>query len=136
MDKVLQDIWILTDSGTVLWSRVINPKMDEQLFGALMSAIDTFANEISNKGLTNVELTDMTFYLLKRQELLFITNAPSDVKEKRIKEELRWVADKFIEIYSDKLKNWDKDTSLFSGFEEIIENSLKEPIDKLKKSFW
>lgn len=136
MDKVLQDIWILTDSGTVLWSRVINRKMDEQLFGALMSAINSFAKEISNKGLTNIELTDKTFFLLKRQNLIFITNTPSDVKEKRIQEELRWVADKFIETYSDDLKNWDKDTSMFSGFKDIIENSLEEPIDKLKKSFW
>jgi len=136
MDKILQDIWILNQSGTVLWSRVINPKMDQQLFGALMSAIDSFAKEISNQGLTNIELTDKTFFLFKKQNLLFITNAPRKVKEKRIQQELKWISDKFLETYTNELKCWDKDTMVFSDFKNVIENSLEEPIDKLKKSFW
>jgi hypothetical protein len=136
MDKILQDIWILNQAGTVLWSRVINPKMDEQLFGALMSAIDSFAKEISNQGLTNIQLTNKTFFLLKKQNLLFITNVPGKVKEKRIQKELQWISDKFIETYKEELNCWDKDTMVFSDFGNVIENSLEEPIDKLKKSFW
>lgn len=136
MDKILQDIWILNQAGTVLWSRVINPKMDEQLFGALMSAIDSFAKEISNQGLTNIQLTDKTFFLLKKQDLLFITNVPGKVREKRIQKELQWISEKFIETYKEELNCWDKDIMVFSDFGNVIENSLEEPIDKLKKSFW
>ncbi len=136
MDKLLQDIWILTKSGTVLWSRVFNPKMDEQLFGALMSAINSFALEIANQGLTNIQLTEKMFFLLKKEGLLFITNAPKKVKEKRLKRELKWIADKFIELYADELRYWDKNTIIFSDFEGHIESALEEPIDKLKKSFW
>jgi hypothetical protein len=136
MTNVLQDIWILTDSGTVIWSRVFNPKMDKQLFGALMSAINTFAMEIGKEGLTNIQLTDKSFFIFKKKELLFITNAPNKVKEKRVKHELKWIADKFFELYSEELKIWDRNTLIFSDFKNHIENSLEKPIDKLKKSFW
>ncbi|TFF99518.1 MAG: hypothetical protein EU541_04735 [Promethearchaeota archaeon] len=136
MNKILQDIWILTNSGTVLWSRVYDAKMDDQLFGALMSAVNTFAKQISNQGLTTIELTDKTFVLHKKEGLLFITNAPIKTHKKRIKRELQWIADKFIQTYSNDLEFWNKDTLLFSDFKNIIENSLEDPIDKLKKSFW
>lgn len=136
MRDVLQDIWILTKTGTVVWSRVFNPKVNEQLFGALMSAIMTFAKEISNKGLTSIELTDRTFIFLKRKGLIFVTNTPKKVKERRIKKELDRISDKFFELYSFNVNDWDSDVSAFNDFEKHIEDSLEATINKFKEGFW
>ncbi len=43
MVKLIQDLWILSNSGIVVFSRAFDQKVDEQLFGGLMSALDTFA---------------------------------------------------------------------------------------------
>lgn len=136
MRDVLQDIWILTKTGTVIWSRVFNPKVNEQLFGALMSAIMTFSKEISNGGLTSIELTDRTFIFFKREGLIFVTNAPKKVKETRIKKELERISAKFFELYSFNIKDWDSDVSAFDGFEKHIEDSLEATISKFEKGFW
>lgn len=136
MQNILQDIWILTKSGTVVWSRVFNPKVNEQIFGALMSAIMTFSKKITNKGLTNIELTDKSFIILKREGLIFITNAPKNIKEKRIKKELETISEKFFQLYSFKEEEWDSDVSTFEDFENHIEGSLESTINKFKEGFW
>lgn len=136
MRDVLQDIWILTKTGTVVWSRVFNPKVNEQLFGALMSSIMTFAKEISDKGLTSIELTERKFIFLKRKGLIFVTNAPKKVKERRIKKELERISDKFFELYSFNMNDWDSDVSAFDDFEKHIEDSLEATINKFKEGFW
>ena len=58
---ILQDIWILSHSGTVLFSRVFEPQMENQLFGALMSALNTFAEQLADGGLSNFELSEKKF---------------------------------------------------------------------------
>ncbi|KKM72420.1 hypothetical protein LCGC14_1420660, partial [marine sediment metagenome] len=40
MAKLIQDIWILAESGIVLFHRVFNKQIDAQLFGALMTALN------------------------------------------------------------------------------------------------
>jgi len=135
--KVLQDIWILDgNSGVVLFHRVFDEKLDVQLFGGLMSALNSFAEILSKEGLTSFELSQKRFGILKRKNFLFIGNASKKVKEKRIIEELKVIADKFFEIYSDILDSWQGDITMFQSFEKEIEDSLEGTIEKFKKAFW
>ena len=55
----------MSEEGIVLFSRVFNPKVDDQLFGGLMSALNTFAESLSDGGLSNFELSDKRFALMK-----------------------------------------------------------------------
>lgn len=41
--------------------------MDDQLFGGLMAALNSFAEELVNKGLSNFELQDKRYTLLKKK---------------------------------------------------------------------
>jgi len=137
MVKVLQDVWVLSEGGVVLYHRVYDEKVDDQLFGSLMSALNTFAEEISNNGLSNFELQNKRFTLLKRRGFLFIANSSKKVKEKKIIQELKSIVFRFFELYSDEiLKNWDGDISIFSNFEKEIEDSLEEIIKKFQNAFW
>ncbi|MBD3194242.1 MAG: hypothetical protein GF317_04250 [Candidatus Lokiarchaeota archaeon] len=137
MVKVLQDLWILaSDSGIVLYSRTFDNNVDVQLFGGLMSALNSFAEVLSKEGLTSFELSDKRFAIIKRKNISIIGNASTKVKEKKLIEELQIIADKFFVLYSDILDNWDGDINLFSNFEEKIEDSLEETVDKFKKAFW
>ena len=43
---------------------------------------------------------------------------------------------KFFELYpKNLLNNWNGDTSLFTGFEKEVEESLEDTIEKLEKAF-
>ncbi len=134
--KVIQDLWILTDGGIVLFSRVFNPKVNEQLFGALMTALNTFATELSSGGLSSFELSSIRFTIMKHDRSMFVCNSSKKVKEKHVIDELRRISERFIELYSDDLEDWDGDLNIFDGFEEHIEDSLEETIKKFQKAFW
>jgi len=137
MTKLIQDIWILEDSGIVLFHRVFDEKVDANLFGGLMSALNSFAEELSKGGLSNFELANKRFSLLKEKNYLFIANASKKHNLKKVNQELQNIVNKFFDHYhEDLLNNWNGDTSLFAGFKKNIEESLEQIIDKLEKAFW
>ena len=134
MPKVIQDLWILQSTGVVVYNRVFDSKVNEQLFGGLMSALHAFAQELSSGGLTNFELSSIRFTIFKDNDFLFVANSAKKVKEKRVQEELKKVAESFFNKYPiDWFKNeWDGDISFFVDFEEDIIDHLQDPI----KRFW
>ncbi len=130
--KVIQDLWILTNTGVVLFNRVFDIQLKTQLFGALMSALNSFAEQLAEGGLSNFELSDKRFIIMKKKDFLFVANSLKKIKEKKVIEQLRKISNRFFDIYSDILINWDNDISFFSNFEKEIEDTLQHPI----KKFW
>ena len=127
----------MTKGGIVVFKRVFDEKVNEQLFGALMSALNSFAQELSSGGLTNFELSSIRFTILKgkdkNQDFLFIANSAKKVKEKKVQDELKEIADKFFLKYSSvNWDNWDGEIDIFTNFEKNIDVHLEDPI----KRFW
>jgi hypothetical protein len=130
---VLQDIWILNKTGIVLFNRVFDAQMKSQLFGGLMSALNTFAEKLADGGLSNFELSDKKFFIKKAGQFIFVTSSSKKAKEKKVTEQLDIVVDKFLIKFPEQFfEKWDSDVSIFEGFEKEIESSLENPI----KRFW
>jgi hypothetical protein len=126
MAKVLRDLWILTASGTTVYSRVIDPRVNPQLFGALMSALNTFAEKLTNEGMTNFELSNIRFSIVKQNKFLFVASSSNKIKVKKVFNEIRTVSTKFFELYPEEmLENWDSNIDLFDNFLDAIKNSLE-----------
>ena len=137
MVKLVQDIWILADSGVVLFHRVFNQKLDAQLFGGLMTALNSFAEKLSKGGLTNFELNSKRFSVIKRKGLLFIANSSKTFKIKKVLQELEIIVNKFFETYpEDNLNNFDGNIKQFNNFEIQIGDSLQETIEQFRKALW
>jgi hypothetical protein len=137
MAKLIQDIWILLDSGIVVFHRVYDENLDVQLFGGLMTTLDLFAEELSKGGLSSFELSNKRFSIIKKNHYLFIANSSKDKKIKKVHQELEKIAEKFFQKYSeDLLYNYDGNIDTFSDFEVEIEDSLEETIKKFQKAFW
>jgi len=135
-DKVLQDIWILSEAGIVVFNRVFDPKVNEQLFGALMSALNSFAENLVQGGPMSFELSSVRYTTIRKQNFLFIANSSKKIKENRVKDELMGISEKFFNKYSNILENWDSDINIFSDFEPEIKESLEETVKKFQKAFW
>ena len=137
MGKVLRDIWILTDSGVTVFSRVVDPRIKPQIFGALMSALNTYAEELTDGGISNFEMKKIRFVIIKLKHFLFVANASSKIKTKKILDELSVISEKFFNTYSEEvLENWDNDVSIFEDFDSRIEDSLEVIAEKFQKGFW
>jgi len=125
MGKILRDFWILTKDGLTIFSRVINPNLGPQLFGGLMSALNTFAESLSNGGMSNFELSSVRFTIEKKDNFLFVANSTNDIKPKKVMNELKKITNKFFKVFpEDIIKNWSKNIKVFSNFEEHITDSF------------
>ncbi len=129
MVKVVQDFWIITQAGKVLYKRVFNVKMHAQLFGALLSALTSFSKEITSSGLTNFQSSSYKFTILKKEQFDFVATSNSSDKVKKVQGDLKKISIKFFKKYANILANWDnwnQNTDDFSDFEEIIKDYLKD----------
>ena len=130
-------MWIISEGGIVIFSRVYEEMLDDQLFGALLTALNSFAEQIAQTGLSNFELGEKRFTILKRSHFVFIANSDKKIKPKKVVQELQAVMDIFFTVYSkETIDNWSGEVTIFSNFERKIEDSLDDPIKKMEKAFW
>ncbi|MFX0040092.1 MAG: hypothetical protein ACFFCY_17505 [Promethearchaeota archaeon] len=124
--KVLQDIWVLQDSGIVIFHREFDKVVSPQLFGAMMSALNMFAEQLHEEGLSNFDLKDTRFTLTKKTNLIFVATSSKKYKQKKVNKELEKVSKKFLNLYSEELKQFEGKISAFSDFINEIEPSLEQ----------
>ena len=126
MAKVIRDIWILSDGGHLLYKRIFDEKIDVQMYGSLMSALNSFALQIMEGGLKSIILDFIRFTVLKVNNFLFVANSPNKVKEKKVQDELKNISSKFFKLYSlDWFEHeWDNDLKYFKDFGREIKNSF------------
>lgn len=91
-----------------------------------MSALNLFAENLINGGITNFELNNLRFTIIKKNSCIFVANSSNKSKEKKVLKELRHISDKFFELYPEKLlEKWDNDINIFANFESKIKDSLE-----------
>ncbi|MFX1371883.1 MAG: hypothetical protein ACFFCE_08490 [Promethearchaeota archaeon] len=133
MVKAIRDLWIQRLDGIVIFSRVFHQKIEDQLFGALLSALNSFTQEIADGELTNFEIKNIRFTIIKRENLFFIANSSKKHKEKKILAELETIAKRFLEQYPEtKNHNWNGCIDEYKNFESKITDTLEDPV----KKFW
>ncbi len=121
MVRILRDIWIITEAGTVVFSRVYDESLKEQFFGMIMSAINSFAQEIATGGLNNFEMSNKRFSLYKKNSFIFIGSSAPGKKEKKALGELEKIATKFFQLYGEELfRNWDGNIDMFDNFADEL----------------
>jgi len=116
-------------SGIVLFHRAFDESVAPQLFGAMMSALNTFAEHLSDGGLSNFELNNRRFTFIKKHDLIFVANSSKRFHHKKVNKELEKVAKKFNKLYSDKLDFTTGKIGQFSEFKYEIEDALEEKTD-------
>ena len=126
LPRILIDFWVLTDNGIVLYSKVSDQKVNPQLFGALMSALNQFAEKLTDGGISNFEMSDLRFVIIKRRRFLFIGSSSNQTKEKKVVDELMLISDQFFKNYSEQLQNWDNNVDTFSDFGDYIDKFLEK----------
>ncbi|MFX0029406.1 MAG: hypothetical protein ACFE8B_09365 [Candidatus Hermodarchaeota archaeon] len=124
--KVLQDIWIVSKSGIVIFHRAFHESVSPQAFGAMMSALNTFAEQLTEGGLSNLELNNKRFTLIKKNNLIFVANSSKQFNQKKVNRELEKLSKKFLKLYSKKLENYKGQIGAFSQFEALIQDSLED----------
>ncbi len=124
--KILQDIWIVEKSGIVIFHREFDKVVSPQLFGAMMSALNMFAEQLAEGGMSNFELENSRFTIIKTSGLIFVANSSKKYNQKKVNKELKKISEKFIKLYSDKLVNFKGQIGAFSNFKSEIKDALEQ----------
>ncbi|MFX1363608.1 MAG: hypothetical protein ACFFCE_09645 [Promethearchaeota archaeon] len=128
--KILQDIWIVEKSGIVIFHREFDKAVSPQLFGAMMSALNMFSEELAEGGMSNFELQNSRFTIIKQHDLIFVAISSNKYKQKKVNKELKKVSDKFINLYGEEIKNFKGQIGRFSNFVNEIQDFLEEKSSK------
>lgn len=126
---ILKDILIITESGKVIASKISNPQIEEQLFGMLISAISSFARELTHQELNCLEFSNLRFDILKKNGFLFLASSSRQIKHKRVLRIIDHVIELFFERYPVReLNKWDGSINIFRELEEYITKTRDELI--------
>lgn len=118
----LEDIWILTDDGIVLFTTNCTD-IDVQLFGGFLTALKQFAEVLTKGELKGIDIGIMKYYILRTHSLTFVASAKTTTKKSSIISQLNLVKSRFIESYPPEFFNdWNHNTNQFSTFNIDIEN--------------
>ena len=134
--KILRDFWVINTGGIVLFMRVFDKMVDDQLFGGFMSALNSFAMHLEEQGLTSFDLGNKKYIMLKRGTLFFVSNFDQKNNPKKARKELEQVAGEFLDTYASHVDSWNGDTSFFAGFEHRVKDSFEDVVSNFEKSFW
>ena len=126
----------MVNDGTVLFKRVFEEKLNEQLFGGFMSALETFASQLDDHGLSSFEIGQKKFILKKHDNIYFVANFDKKVNPKKAASELEHVADEFIAAYEVELLSFRGNVEIFKDFERKIQDSLEDVVGKFQQAFW
>ena len=128
----IRDLWILLESGAVLFDRLYEKKVNPNLFGAMMSALNSYVKLIADdEGMLSFQLNESNVTVFKKGHVLFIANTKKKEKEKKVVKDVKKIKKIFFETYSeefsgDYLTEWDGEISKFSDFGEEIIDFLKD----------
>lgn len=134
--KVLQDLWVIDANGVVLYKRVFDEKLNDQLFGGFMSALNSFASQLDSQGLSSFDLGAKKFILLKKDTLFFVSNFDKKLQPKKAQKELESVASEFLHVYTVELVAWDGNVTTFENFGDHVRDSFEDVVDNFEKAFW
>jgi len=123
--KILRNIWILEYSGIVLYHRKYDDTVLPQLFGAMMSALNIFAESLS-EGLLSFEVGLIRFTTIKKNNLLFTATTTIKISPKKVSKELKKISKRFFQNYSEKIKNFKGNIDDFIDFASKIESSIED----------
>ncbi len=122
--SIIQEIWIINNSGITLYNQSIESNKNSQkkvLIGSFMSSINQMAKTIEMGEFQNIKIgKNRISFLHYKTELMFVCKSDINTKENKVMSYIDNLKEKFVTHYSEKLLNWDGDISIFDNMDGII----------------
>jgi len=136
MREILNDIMIIFD-GKPLACKMATFSESREYMSMLLSALTSFAEEIHEGQLTNVEFTNLRFNIVKRHGIVFFAISKRTIPLKKASEHLQKIADDFFDKFPPELlSNWNGELAIFSEFEESLSINRSELIAEKISQMW
>jgi len=126
MSKYIDDLWVLLKTGALIF-HYSEKSVDPTLFGAILSALNTYSENLAEGGVSEFEFKKNRINFLKLQNIMIVALSSTQIKQKKVKNALEDIATKFFNLYSeDYIDKWHGDVKYFSEFKILLEKSFKK----------
>jgi hypothetical protein len=133
---MIYDIWIMHEDGIMLYQNCTGDMMNADIFGGLMSAINSVSNLIGNASVQGMVIGKKQLSMIKKHGILFIVFHDKHDRPDKVKNKLDDIALRFFSKYPPiMLSTWRGDTGLFSTFKHDIESMFMTFDDAVRKIF-
>ncbi len=124
MVHIVEELWIFSRDGIPLVEIFKDSKIDNVLIGGFLSAMKTFAQEMSGKILNSLTIGAYNFYIAPslKEHIFLVCKYDSKVKQKKIQKVMEIIMKFFEDMFSiNDIENWDGDVSYFDKFKDKLE---------------
>ncbi len=129
MTKFIEDLWILLKTGAVVFhyrSSSSSSSVDPNIMGAILSAVDTYSEQLSEGGVSSFQFVSKRLTFLKTHNMMFVASSQIKTKPKKVTQFLNDISDDFFNIYTvESLENWEGDVDFFDEFNKDLKIKFK-----------
>ena len=104
-------------------------KIDQDLISGFLTALASFSTEVKGGKIESLVMQDIRFiYSVSDNELLFVFCCDKDDMEDEVQGRIEKVKKEFNQMYSDQIKNWNGNVTIFKPFDEIVDDMIVLPL--------
>ena len=120
---IIEEIWIINKGGITLFNQNTSDPVNQQLFGAFLSSINQFANNMLNDHLNHIDFGEnrVSFCRCLNQELLIVCKGSIQNKPEVIQKYLEKIRTQLEINFGNKCLEWDGDTSIQEKISKCID---------------
>ena len=124
MPHLIEELWLFSKDGIPIAEILKDVKVDPVFMGGMLSALESFSKQISDKGLHSFSFGEKKFIVrfALNGEILVVVRSNINSKMKKIKKILDFIIELFEKLHVEEdIKNWDGNVGIFDEFREKLE---------------
>lgn len=129
MPSIIKQFWLFSKDGLPIAEFSGDEQsLDKTLMGGIVSAIKTFSQQLTSKGLQSLMLENdkLSFGKSHDGNAILVFRTGSKIKDKKIQKVSNKIVEIFEELYDvNEIISWDGDVTYFNGFKEKLDKFLK-----------
>lgn len=120
----VKELWIISDNGSEIFNYAPETKLDPDLLGGFMTAMQSFTMELSKEKLNAIVIGDSRYNIFRDPEKKFYILGRSSIKspEESVRKILKKISDLFYSMFSARLDDFNGDVG---GFYRLLDEAKK-----------
>jgi hypothetical protein len=119
---IVEEIWVVSNSGITLFNQNTDVAVDRQIFGAFLYSITQFASNLTNNDLKCLDMGDnrITFCRCTETGILIVCKSSNKIKKASIFEYMEKIRKSIITNVGKELSLWNGDESIGESISKCV----------------
>ncbi len=127
---LVDEFYIIADSGLCYYSKSRRKEIDKTLFSGLLTALNSLSEQIASKSIDSLVLQNEKYIISKLEHLMFIVRTGPKTKDSEVRKVLAEMEQIFLQAFSPKEleTNWDGNLNKFEILDKKYDRFFLESV--------